>query len=124
MKEVLSKNNYNVNNINIVHGGKERQDSVYNGLEKVTNEIVLIHDGARPFTPRSLVTKLVNQTHYSGCAIVGIPVKDTIKVARKNTVNKTLDRSELIAVQTPQGCLTDLLKYAHRKANEKNYRIK
>lgn len=121
MKEVLDLNNYKLNKIDIVHGGQERQDSVHKGLEKVTNKIVLIHDGARPFTPRSLVTKLVNQTYSCGCTILGVPVKDTIKVARQNTVNKTLDRNELIAVQTPQGCLTDLLKYAYKKARECNY---
>lgn len=105
----------------IVTGSYERQYSVYNGLQAVTKELVLVHDGARPFITNTLITELVNNAKEYGCAIPGVKVKDTIKVIEDETVKETLPREILVAVQTPQACLTDLLKSAHEKAKEEDY---
>lgn len=95
----------------IAPGGKERQDSVYNGLKLIEDEcsIVLIHDGVRPLVERELVEDLVrqmseslrNQEGYDG-VIPGVPLKDTVKESEGETVKRTLKRSCLWAIQTPQ----------------------
>jgi 2-C-methyl-D-erythritol 4-phosphate cytidylyltransferase len=105
----------------MVCGGKERQDSVYNGLKYVTNDLVLIHDAARPFITRQLINSLLRDASEIGCAIPGVKVKDTIKQVVDNFVEKTLPRDCLIAVQTPQACQTKLIIKAHEKANLVNH---
>ncbi len=102
----------------IVSGGLERQHSVYNGLLEVDGvEIVLVHDGARPFVKQKLLTKLVGTASESGSAIAAVPVKDTIKKATSvNKVVETVERSSLWAVQTPQAFRVSILRQAHEKA--------
>ncbi|MCX7927674.1 MAG: 2-C-methyl-D-erythritol 4-phosphate cytidylyltransferase [Candidatus Omnitrophica bacterium] len=107
----------------IVLGGKRRQDSVAEGV-KVTSphtEIVIIHDGARPFVEESLVTKLIKKVRFWGAAILAVPVKETIKQIEINTVNhemlveKTLKRDTLWQVQTPQAFHKRLIEEAIAK---------
>ena len=102
-KEILDK--YNFKNIKLAYGGKERQDSVYNGLKSLDKEcnIVLIHDGARPFVSNKIINKSIEEAKENKAIVVGVPVKDTIKVIDndKNIVD-TPNRSLLWAVQTPQ----------------------
>jgi 2-C-methyl-D-erythritol 4-phosphate cytidylyltransferase len=95
----------------IAAGGKERQDSVYNGLQYIEdkNSIVLIHDGVRPLIRPHLVEELIKQMsdvirNKEKCEgiIPGVPVKDTIKETEDGFVRKTLKRGSLWAVQTPQ----------------------
>ena len=88
-----------------VAGGKERQDSVLCGLEALPDscDIVLIHDGARPFVKRKLITELLEQVTKECGTVAGVPSKDTVKQVQKDgMVQKTLDRSLLWNVQTPQ----------------------
>ena len=103
----------------ITAGGELRQDSVRLALENVPDGVsrVLIHDSARPFFSPALVTRVINAL-ASGCAgvIPVIPVTDTIKLVTKGVVTKTLDRSALAAVQTPQGFDLPLLRLAHSHA--------
>jgi 2-C-methyl-D-erythritol 4-phosphate cytidylyltransferase len=114
-------NEYNLSKVKkIAPGGKERQDSVYNGLKLVEEGtgIVLIHDGARPFIDKDLIEKAVRELlippyppfarggkgglkGYDGI-ILGVPVKDTIKEAEGEIIKKTLKRESLWAIQTPQ----------------------
>lgn len=105
----------------IVAGGKERLDSVYNGLMSVDEkaEVVLIHDGARPFVSSSTIINSIEKTlEYKAC-VVGVPVKDTIKkVDLNNNITVTPDRSSLWAVQTPQSFDYKLLMEAYEKAKE------
>ncbi|KUP04600.1 2-C-methyl-D-erythritol 4-phosphate cytidylyltransferase [Bacillus coahuilensis m2-6] len=102
----------------IVHGGNERQDSVYNGLQAVTEDIVLIHDGARPFVTGEIVSTLVNVSRQTGAAIPAVPVKDTIKKVLHHQVQQTIERSSLWSVQTPQAFRVSVIQTAHEKARE------
>lgn len=100
----------------IVAGGKERQDSVYNGLLAVKEHcsIILIHDGARPFIEEELIEKSIDMARKMGAVVVAVPVKDTIKrVDNDMKVIDTLKRDELWSIQTPQTFQYKLLKKAY-----------
>ncbi|WP_455538775.1 2-C-methyl-D-erythritol 4-phosphate cytidylyltransferase [Terrisporobacter sp.] len=115
---------YGYKNIKIAFGGRERQDSVYNGLKIVSEDckIVLIHDGARPFVSNETIDNLIKYTKESKCTIVGVPVKDTIKVVdENNNVCDTPNRSTLWSIQTPQVFDYPLIMEAHKKAKEEDY---
>ncbi|WP_404348760.1 2-C-methyl-D-erythritol 4-phosphate cytidylyltransferase [Sutcliffiella horikoshii] len=107
----------------MVIGGEERQDSVYNGLTSFQSaEIVLVHDGARPFISQEVIHHLVEKASKEGAAIVGVPVKDTIKrVSKAGVVEETVERSSLWSIQTPQAFRYPILKEAHEKAKTENY---
>jgi 2-C-methyl-D-erythritol 4-phosphate cytidylyltransferase len=99
----------------IVVGGKERQHSVRNGLLSFDcePEIVLVHDAVRPLVTARVIREVIAQSLIYGAAVVGVPVKDTIKLAEKGFYRKTLDRRSLWAVQTPQGFHFGILMDAH-----------
>ena len=103
-------------------GGKRRQDSVYNGLKavSVSSNWVLIHDCARPFIGTKLITKVIAAAKKSSAAILGVPVKATIKSVKSGlVVDRTVDRSNLWEVQTPQVFKKELiLKAYYRYAKE------
>jgi 2-C-methyl-D-erythritol 4-phosphate cytidylyltransferase len=106
----------------MVIGGKERQDSVYNALKTVNDaEMVLVHDGARPFIAGSVIKELVKKAEIRGAAIAGAPVKDTIKKAVDGVVQETIERSSLWQVQTPQAFRTQLLMDAHQRAEQEGF---
>ena len=108
----------------LVAGGAQRQDSVYNGLCQVNNEaeIVVIHDGARPFITEEIIEECIEAAQEYGAATAAVPVKDTIKSADEDGfVKKTLERSTLWAVQTPQAFLKDIIMKAHKKAAEDGF---
>lgn len=110
--------------IEITVGGKERQDSVWNGIHTALNfnpKIILIHDAVRPLVSSILIDKIIDATIKHKAAIPAIPVKDTIKVREGDFLVKTLDRNLLYAVQTPQGFETSLLISAYQKAFEENF---
>jgi 2-C-methyl-D-erythritol 4-phosphate cytidylyltransferase len=104
--------------ISLVIGGKERQDSVHNGLKSLdaTAGVVLVHDAARPFIKVETIHKLVEAASKEGGAIVAVPVKDTIKKAMQGRVAETVERSSLWAVQTPQAFRVEILLEAHDQA--------
>ena len=116
-KEILDK--YNFRNVKIAYGGKERQDSVYNGLKLLDEkcDVVLIHDGARPFVSDKIIDKSIEEAKEHKAIVVGVPVKDTIKVIDndKNIVD-TPNRSVLWAVQTPQTFDYNILIDAYKDA--------
>ncbi|UOE78262.1 2-C-methyl-D-erythritol 4-phosphate cytidylyltransferase [Parageobacillus thermoglucosidasius] len=106
----------------VVGGGKERQHSVYNGLRAVKNsDIVLIHDGARPFVTIEQIHELVNEAKEHGAAIPAVRVKDTIKKVCDQFVEETVERSGLWAVQTPQAFHVSLVLRAHEQAQKDGY---
>ena len=110
--------------INVVPGGPKRQDSVWEGIKalKDEGELVMVHDGVRPFISPELLEKAVDTTRKTGATVVAVPVKDTIKTASpEKEVIKTLDRETLWAVQTPQTFNHDLLKRAHEKAMQDGF---
>lgn len=117
-------NKYGYENIKIAIGGKERQDSVYNGLKLVKHDcdIVLIHDGARPFIDRDTIDSCIKYTKQFNSTVTGVPVKDTIKVVDgNNNVSDTPNRSKLWSIQTPQSFKYELILKAHEKARKDNY---
>jgi 2-C-methyl-D-erythritol 4-phosphate cytidylyltransferase len=104
----------------LVVGGKERQDSVANGLHKLEKDaaIVLIHDGVRPFVTPEMIKETVDYAKKGECVTVGVPIKDTIKeVNDQGMVRHTLDRSRLWAIQTPQAFPVKALKRAYEEAS-------
>lgn len=117
-KEIVEK--YNLKKIkNVVAGGSERYESVYNGLKEVMGNIVLIHDGARPLINNEIIERSIEGTIKSDACVVGVPVKDTIKRANKEGyIIDTPNRSELWITQTPQSFKTDLVKMAYKKMKE------
>ena len=105
----------------IVPGGKERQDSVWNGLEAVAEgtEIVAIQDGARPCTDAGLISRTIDAARKTGAAVAATRVTDTIKVAdAKGRIERTIDRDTLRAVQTPQTFRLEIIQNALRTARE------
>lgn len=99
-------------------GGVERQNSVWNGLEKCPagTEIVAVHDGARPLVTPSLIEATIDSARAHGTGIAATKVVDTIKEANADsTVCRTVDRTKLWAVQTPQTCRYELLRRAYRR---------
>ena len=102
--------------IAFVDGGVERQNSVWNGLEKAIGEIVAVHDGARPLVTPALIEATIASARQHGTGIAATKVVDTIKEAAPDkTVERTVDRTKLWAVQTPQTSRTDLLRQAYRQ---------
>lgn len=105
--------------IKIVVGGQRRQDSVYKGLLAMNDNegSVLIHDGARPLISSETIDLVWDFLKEKSAAIVGVPVKDTIKiVSEKKEVIDTPNREFLWSVQTPQGFDKDLIIRAHKNA--------
>ena len=99
----------------LVAGGKERQDSVWNGLEALSpkTEIVAIQDAARPCTSAALIAATVAAAREVGAAVAAQAVTDTIKESRDGKlIERTLDRSRLWAVQTPQTFRVDIIRRA------------
>lgn len=111
----------------VVAGGKERQDSVYNGLIAVSAETsyVMIHDGARPFISEVIIKKALQETKDYKATIVAMPVKDTIKLVDKEqgVVEETPDREKLWMVQTPQTFEKELLLNAYKQAEERQLQV-
>jgi 2-C-methyl-D-erythritol 4-phosphate cytidylyltransferase len=108
----------------VIAGGKERQDSVGNGLQSLDSEteIVVIHDGVRPFVSSDLIQQTAEAARDFGSAITAIPVSDTIKkVNERGLVERTIDRGGLWRVQTPQTFQVALLKKAFEKARSDNF---
>ncbi|PAQ15174.1 2-C-methyl-D-erythritol 4-phosphate cytidylyltransferase [Bacillaceae bacterium SAOS 7] len=114
---------YNMSKVyKLVTGGEERQQSVYSGLKQLEHaDIVLVHDGARPFMMRKMIDELVKEAKISGAAIAAVPVKDTIKRVKDGTVVETVERSSLWAVQTPQAFRLSSLLQAHEQAEKDGF---
>lgn len=103
----------------LVAGGAERQDSVRNGLEScgaAADDLVLIHDGVRPFFPAAQVAALLAAAGRDGAAVLAVPAQDTIKEVVDGRVARTLERSRLWQVQTPQAFRCAIIEAAHRQA--------
>lgn len=107
------KKQYGFNKIkNVVEGGKERQDSVYNGLISIKNakekDIIVVHNGSNPLVHENEIIDCINAAKQYDAAVVGFPLKDTIKKIAKNFVEKTIDRKGIYQIQTPQAIRYDL----------------
>jgi 2-C-methyl-D-erythritol 4-phosphate cytidylyltransferase len=111
--------------VDIIVGGKERQDSVYNALKSIKKcDIVLIHDGARPFVTNQIIQDGIEYTRLYGAAACGVVPKDTVKCRDNEGFSKgTLNREELFNVQTPQCFNYKLIVEAHEKCHDNNMRV-
>lgn len=108
----------------ILPGGRERQDSVRNGIDALVSDhdIVVIHDGVRPFVSEELVHSAIIEASKEEAVTVGVPVKDTVKSVDDHAwVRETLNRSSLWLTQTPQVFKRDVIKKAYEVACEDNY---
>jgi 2-C-methyl-D-erythritol 4-phosphate cytidylyltransferase len=108
----------------ILAGGPERQDSVYLGLKAIEGkaDLVIIHDGARPFASPELIERALSETRRYKAVVVGLPASDTIKeVSAQSRVLRTLQRSRLWVIQTPQSFEYGLITEAHEKAREDGF---
>ena len=107
----------------LVTGGSERQDSVWNGLEALSpqTEIVAIQDAARPCTSEALISATIEAARETGAAVAAQAVTDTIKESGDGkTISRTLDRSKLWSVQTPQTFRVEIIRRAISVARQKN----
>lgn len=110
----------------IVPGGKSRQESVFKGLAALPEDcrFVVIHDGGRPLVTVDMIQYCLQQVFLSKAVSAAVPVKDTIKVSWDGkVVHKTLDRSTLWQVQTPQAFAFPLIKHLHESAREDGVQV-
>ena len=98
----------------VVVGGTERYYSVWNGLQEVSEGYVFIHDGARPFVSGEMIARAYEEVQKYGACVVGMPVKDTIKIADEDGFSReTPNRKDVWMIQTPQVFETGLVKEAY-----------
>jgi 2-C-methyl-D-erythritol 4-phosphate cytidylyltransferase len=105
--------------VHLISGGVHRQDSVYNGLLSVDkqSDIVVIHDGVRPFVRPEDLTACIRCAKKVDACILGTPASDTLKrVDKSRIIEKTLDRKNIWLTQTPQAFKNDLIMEAHEAA--------
>ncbi len=110
----------------IAYGGETREQSTFNGLKAMPKqtEVVLTHDGARPFILKSTIEKALEATYSYKAVVVGVPAKDTMKQVRSDmTVEATPNRAYLYHVQTPQIFDVDVLLKAYHMAEEEEITV-
>lgn len=114
---------YKFNQVKLVAGGKERQDSVYQGLKSLAPcDYVLIHDGVRCLVSEQIIKDSIAAAKKYDAAIAAVPVKDTIKTGSKNAlVIKTVDRQNLWSIQTPQVFKYELIMKAYAQAYKQKF---
>lgn len=115
-KEIVERYDFNKAQC-IVEGGKERYHSVAAGLKQITDcDYVFIHDGARPMLTEEILSRALAEVKVHGACVVGMPVKDTVKIAdEKGNIAFTPDRRLVWAIQTPQVFDFPLIKEAYQK---------
>lgn len=109
----------------LVPGGATRTESVFKGVSAVSEQadLVAIHDGARPLVSDEIIRNTIEKAVLFGAAAPAIPVKDTIKLSHEGVIAKTVDRSKLCAIQTPQVFDRDYIKGALSDAIENHTAI-
>lgn len=109
----------------IVPGGKERQNSVTNGLRAIPDaaddDVVIIHDGVRPFVTGDIIRRAVDVAAAGDGALVAVPAKDTIKVVRDGIIRETPPRETLWQAQTPQAFRYGVIRNAHERAEAEGF---
>jgi 2-C-methyl-D-erythritol 4-phosphate cytidylyltransferase len=122
-KEIVDK--YNFTKVShVLPGGEQRQDSVYHGLKGIKGDvdIVLIHDGVRPFLSQLLLKEIINCASRFKAAVTAIPVKDTLKkVNTQGVVEETVSRDNVWCIQTPQAFEYSFIMKAYEDAYKNNF---
>jgi 2-C-methyl-D-erythritol 4-phosphate cytidylyltransferase len=110
--------------VQIVAGGRQRQESVFNGLAACRGSedaVVLIHDGVRPFVSIDDLRRCLSAARREGACILGIKANDTLKEAAAARVQRTIPREDVWLAQTPQGFHLDLILNAHHRARAEGF---
>ena len=110
--------------VNVLAGGKRRQDSVFNGLLSIDDRggIVVIHDSVRPLVSSDMISRCIRKARTSGACILGVPLRDTLKAVDGNSViKKTIPRESLWLAQTPQAFHYQLIRDAHEAAAKQGF---
>lgn len=110
--------------IDLIPGGNERQDSVYNGIRGIKDKsgIVVIHDGVRPFVSPDHIMECIREAGKSGACILGVPASDTLKkVDAIGNIDGTVQRDSIWLAQTPQAFTYSLIMEAHELAREDGF---
>ena len=107
--------------LDVIAGGETRQQSVKNALDYLKgiladDDVILIHDAARPLIKFPLINEVINKTIEYDCCSLILPIKDTIISLSNNNYESTLERDKLASVQTPQGFKFKIIYEAHLKA--------
>lgn len=109
----------------IVAGGRERQQSVFNGLKAADgldiDDIVIVHDGVRPFVPLDAVRRSVEVARLHDGALVAVPVKDTVKITAEGIVVDTPGRENIWLAQTPQTFRYGVIRQAYERAENEGF---
>lgn len=106
----------------LIIGGEERWTSVYKALQEIgDDDIVLIHDGARPLVGQETINLCIEAASRYGCCAAGVPVKDTVKIVDEGIATETLDRSRLYAIHTPQAFIGKEIKADMKIGIENGY---
>ncbi|MGA1790572.1 MAG: 2-C-methyl-D-erythritol 4-phosphate cytidylyltransferase [bacterium] len=111
----------------VVEGGKERQDSVASAIKwlwNITedNDIIMVHDGARPFLPQNKIHECIHEAQKSGACVLGLKVTETLKMADgEGMIRSTLSSGDIWVAQTPQAFKWPLLKEAYLRAREDGF---
>lgn len=109
----------------IVPGGTERQHSVLNGLRAIIDaredDLVLIHDGVRPFVPVQVIEKALDVAKAHDGALVAVPTKDTVKIVENGIIRDTPPRENIWLAQTPQAFRYDIIRAAHEIAEAEGF---
>lgn len=121
LEELISKESYN-KEIAVVEGGSSRQQSVANAAKHLTDgcDYICVHDGARPLIDEATVLKAIDDANGTGCSVVCVAAKDTIKIAENSVVSQTPPRSSLFLAQTPQVIARELYFKALESAKTLN----
>ena len=107
----------------VVLGGETRTQSVYNGLQALHTDIVLIHDGARPFVTREIIDGCIASITAYGSGICAVDCSDTVAVCENGYIRSVPDRATLKQIQTPQGFFRENIAFAYQRALEDDTRI-
>jgi len=120
MSQKIAKDFFKIKHI--VIGGKTRQESVWAGLKAVKKaDIILVHDGVRPFVSQELIKRVINSTYKYKAVVPALPANDTVKWVEDNIVKKTLPREFIWFAQTPQGFKFDIIKNAYSKYKKETF---
>ena len=114
----------NYKKVSVIEGSTTRQKSVLNGLNNISKntDFVIIHDGARPLIKESTIIKCLNEAYISKAAVVGVKTTDTIKQTDTNlNIIKTIDRTFLYNIQTPQIFEYETIYNCHKKLSDKTF---
>jgi len=107
--------------IDLVQGGAERIESVlrgYDSCEASDDDIILVHDGARPCINKELIDRIIGGVREHGAVTLASKILDTVKRVSDDVVKETLNRNELVTVQTPQGFISRVLREAFKSKKE------